>query len=76
MMVSREEEGGNALRPIPVALKELNRLREEVVRGALEVGDLGDQLKVQGEQLELAVEHATTSQDAVSACRAWQTHAA
>ena len=66
-MASAEGEGGSAPRPIPVAFQELNRLREEVAHGTLEVGDLEERLRVQGEQLELAVERATTSQDAVSA---------
>ena len=69
-MASGEGEGGSAPRPVPVALQELGRLREEVLSGALEVGDLKDQLRAQGEQLELAAERATASQDAVSACLA------
>lgn len=72
-MASGEGEGGNAPRSIPVALQELNKLQEEVARGALEVGDLGDRLRAQEEQLELAVDRAAIFQDAVSACLAWQT---
>ena len=72
-MASAEEAGGSAPCSVPVALQELTKLQEEVARGALEVGDLGDRLRAQEEQLELAVDRAAISQDAVSAYLVWHT---